>query len=1055
MTDVNGDYSLSIKPREAAIIIREVPQAGWTQSYPAAPGYYSVVFTSGMVDPGNNFGNWRYATKSGMKFEDMDADGVADAGELSDHGLSGWTIFADLNGNGTLDAGEPSDVTDVNGDYSLSIKPREAAIIIREVPKAGWTQSYPAAPGYYSVVFTSGMVDPGNNFGNWRYATKSGMKFEDMDADGVADAGELSDHGLSGWTIFADLNGNGTLDAGEPSDVTDVNGDYSLSIKPREAAIIIREVPQAGWTQSYPAAPGYYSVVFTSGMVDPGNNFGNWRYATKSGMKFEDMDADGVADSGELSDHGLSGWTIFADLNGNGTLDAGEPSDVTDVNGDYSLSIKPREAAIIIREVPKAGWTQSYPAAPGYYSVVFTSGMVDPGNNFGNWRYATKSGMKFEDMDADGVADAGELADHGLSGWTIFADLNGNGTLDAGEPSDVTDVNGDYSLSIKPREAAIIIREVPQAGWTQSYPAAPGYYSVVFTSGMVDPGNNFGNWRYATKSGMKFEDMDADGVADAGELADHGLSGWTIFADLNGNGTLDAGEPSDVTDVNGDYSLSIKPREAAIIIREVPKAGWTQSYPAAPGYYSVVFTSGMVDPGNNFGNWRYATKSGMKFEDMDADGVADAGELADHGLSGWTIFADLNGNGTLDAGEPSDVTDVNGDYSLSIKPREAAIIIREVPKAGWTQSYPAAPGYYSVVFTSGMVDPGNNFGNWRYATKSGWFEDMDADGVADAGELADHGFHVPEWLNPGNNFGNWRYATKSGMKFQDLNGNQTNDAGEPPVADWTIYRYRVVGGHPTLTDNTLVLDGTMQTDATGHYIFTNMVPGVRYFIAEELPVSNWIQKYPYNGVPTAAYYPGHGWGYDITLVSGQVDANNDFGNVYYHDETAWAYDPATGKAHEFNDLASVTEEKWGWTNGPYSLASLVSPPGGGPGLTLELRAGVGQNDVDNKGELVGYVYVTFDPAAHTLKVKYCCTEGNTLTGIHLYVGTNMLMTDKKGNVTVSPGQFPYKWSGADTTCYEYTINLSNSNKTNWITNPNVIYIAAHAGVRMYEEYIPD
>jgi len=40
----------------------------------------------------------------------------------------------------------------------------------------------------------------------------------------------------------------------------------------------------------------------------------------------------------------------------------------------------------------------------------------------------------------------------------------------------------------------------------------------------------------------------------------------------------------------------------------------------------------------------------MKFEDLDADGVKDAGEL---GLSGWTIFVDYDDDGTLDAGEPS------------------------------------------------------------------------------------------------------------------------------------------------------------------------------------------------------------------------------------------------------------------------------------------------------------------------------------------------------------------------------------------------------------------
>ncbi|NCC76103.1 MAG: hypothetical protein EOM08_06680 [Clostridia bacterium] len=1125
-TDVNGNYSFDdMVPGVRYFIAEDISDSDWTQSYPHESvtgalyieGYgwgWDVTLNSAQTHGDNDFGNWQYATKSGIKFEDMDADGEADTDELENHGLAGWTIYADLNGDGDRDEGEPFDVTDAEGAYSLTLRPRSSPILIREENQANWTNSFPAL-GYYSETFESGDDSTNNHFGNWQYATKSGIKFEDLDADGVADATELTEHGLSGWTIFADLDGDGNLDEGEPYDITDEDGAYSLTIKPRPAAILIREVDQAGWTGSFPAAEpnNYYSITFTSGMednnnhfgnfqpatktgikfedldadgvldagepaiedwtierykvilvpgginqlipdgstltdedgiylfddmvpgvryfiaeeqregwnqsypnsttggtaveyagkgwgyeiiltsgqVDQDNDFGNWRYATKSGIKFEDMDADGVADTDELANHGLEGWTIFADLDGDGILDAGEPSDVTDADGAYSLSIKPRSAPILIREVDQNGWTGSFPAAEpnNYYSVTFTSGLVDDDNHFGNWRYATKSGIKFEDMDADGVADTDELENHGLSGWTIFADLDGDSILDEGEPSDVTDADGAYSLSIKPRSTPILIREVMKNGWHGSFPAAEpnNTYSVTFTSGMVDDDNHFGNWYPASKAGMKFEDMDADGVKDVGEP---GLPGWTIYVDIDGSGTFNGGDLFDDTDADGNYLITGITPGIEYTIREVLKPDWTNSFPTA-GFYTETFESSDEATGNDFGNWQYATKSGIKFEDMDADGVADASELADHGLEGWTIFADLDGDGILDAGEPSDVTDADGAYSLTIKPRSTPILIREVNQTDWIGSFPAAEpaNYYSVTFTSGMVDTGNDFGNFQM-------------------------------------------ATKSGMKFNDLDRDGEYDAGEPGLSGWIIKLW-------TGTPENLELVASTTTDADGNYIFDKMImPGVTYYVSEVIPDPIWIQTYPNADTIGATFITGHGYVWQINLTSGQIDAGNNFGNVYYHDETAWAYDPAIGKAIPFTIIPNKPAlTNWGWTNGPYTLGMIEAA--GEDGYVLDLYAGAGNNILAN-GELVGHV--TLSVEGGKLRVHYTMIEPNALDEIHLWVGSTMLPKTKNNKFTNAPGLFPYDMGDftADGTG-GYYIDLTVSGN---------FYVAAHAVVRMYE-----
>jgi len=86
-----GQYTItSIKPG-VAYKVREEAQAGWTCSFPNVAAdlavkpvvstacWYEETFTSGVTERNNDFGNWTTASKTGMKFEDLDADGVKDA----------------------------------------------------------------------------------------------------------------------------------------------------------------------------------------------------------------------------------------------------------------------------------------------------------------------------------------------------------------------------------------------------------------------------------------------------------------------------------------------------------------------------------------------------------------------------------------------------------------------------------------------------------------------------------------------------------------------------------------------------------------------------------------------------------------------------------------------------------------------------------------------------------------------------------------------------------------------------------------------------------------
>ena len=77
----------------------------------------------------------------GDKWSDLNNDGVRDAGEPT---VPGWTIYLDLDNDGQRQTGEPSTVTDASGHYAFAdLAGGTYTYTVREVPKTGWTQTYP------------------------------------------------------------------------------------------------------------------------------------------------------------------------------------------------------------------------------------------------------------------------------------------------------------------------------------------------------------------------------------------------------------------------------------------------------------------------------------------------------------------------------------------------------------------------------------------------------------------------------------------------------------------------------------------------------------------------------------------------------------------------------------------------------------------------------------------------------------------------------------------------------------------------------------------------
>src|SRR4029077_7630953 len=79
-------------------------------------------------------------------------------------------------------------------------------------------------------------------------------------------------------------------------------------------------------------------------------------------------------------------------------------------------------------------------------------------------------------------------------------------------------------------------------------------------------------------------------------------------------------------------------------------------------------------------------------------------------------------------------------------------------------------------------------------------------------------------------------GTIAGTLFNDLNANGTEDAGEPPLAGWTVYID--ANGNGQLDPG----EASSVTDSAGHYSLPAPI-GATYQVREVLP-SGWTQTKP-------------------------------------------------------------------------------------------------------------------------------------------------------------------------------------------------------------------
>jgi len=238
----------------------------------------------------------------------------------------------------------------------------------------------------------------------------------------------------------------------------------------------------------------------------------------------------------------------------------------------------------------------------------------------------------------------------------------------------------DAVISIRITDDAISMIGEPQAGDTPIWGDSTLELDAVATLASVLRGEI---------SGYKWNDIDGDGVKDVGEPP---LSGWTI--QLSGDATN-----STTTDSDGYYSFT-ELLEGSYGVSEVLQSGWVQTYPPG-GSHSISLSPGENSTDNNFGNKRpVGSISGVKWHDVDGDGVKDVGEP---GLEGWQIT--LSGDASS-----STITGPDGSYIFEDL-FEGNYQVFETLKLGWVRTFPPGSGIHAIALPPGGTSTDNDFGN--------------------------------------------------------------------------------------------------------------------------------------------------------------------------------------------------------------------------------------------------------------------------------------------------------------------------------------------------------
>jgi len=441
-------------------------------------------------------------------------------------------------------------------------------------------------------------------------------------------------------------------------------------------------------------------------------------------------------------------------------------SPITGTGGPYNITGLGDGASQTINDLQPGSYNITETTNSAYSTSVVCGGVQGPAGNaflgtvvagqtlecaFTNTKEGSINVNKYVDKNANGIKD-GTDSNYTFTDVTMYLY---SGSNCQGNHLTFANVHSGYVLfnNIVPGQYSVKEAFLPN-NWKNSTPLCQNITVV--------PGEQanlaFGNVRLGQINISKFNDLNGNGLKESGEL---GLQGWTINL-VGPNGYSE----SKTTDGAGNVGFS-NLEYGSYTYSEVMQGGWYETVPSGGRTYTfnIDYANSGSAINTRITNFKYGAISGQKFNDLNADGIKDAGE---DGLPGWTIELDKNADGSF---EDSTITDADGNYSFSDLVY-GTYRVREASQSGWIQTT-ANP--IDILVQSGTNVTDADFGNARAGKITVCKVVVDPEGnVTNGATVSGTDFNI-NWNGSDVNFGPTVFTTTINLN-SDIFGDEANDA---------------------------------------------------------------------------------------------------------------------------------------------------------------------------------------------------------------------------------------------------------------------------------------
>ncbi|MEM7530773.1 MAG: SdrD B-like domain-containing protein [Chloroflexota bacterium] len=665
--------------------------------------------------------------------------------------------------------------------------------------------------------------------------------WEDTDEDGIQDEGEPGVPGVDVNLWTADDNGNPADPVG--STTTDANGNYSFTgLNPNETYIVEFVAPPGrdftaqdqggddtvdsdanpttGLTAPITLDPGETDETVDAGLLPA--------TATISGEVFDDLDEDGIQDG---VDPGVGGVTVNL-LDEDGNIEDTTTTDPTGAYefdnvapGTYTVQVEPPADQVfspqdeggddtVDSDVDPTGETDPITVAPGDEVEDVDAGLVDAGNR------AFEFEKFIEGKEADTLGDAVQAhpsnflrfkykvtntGDSAIEWSTLDDDVFGPLTAICGLPT-IIPVGGSSECTI-----------ISAAGDEPDGKQNIGTVTILGVGTDQDPAWYITDPDNGTIGDFVFNDLTQDGIQDP---EDPGITGIQVnLLDLVGNvvdTTVTSADNPNTPEVETDagyyqfvgvpsdtgFRVEFVPPEDQVFVtlKDVgnddtvdsdanPSSGRSDVVILDPGEFDDTIDAGLY----NFLQSKPATLGDVVWEDLNGNGIQDGGEP---GVEGVTVQL-LSPDGTV---LQTTTTDADGEYLFTgLIPDDYKV--RFVLPDGYDDFTDQDQGVDDTVDSDADPTAGPNQGETDVITL----------GLSETNLTVDAGII--------------RFVSVGNFVWEDLDADGVQDAGEPGIADVEV----------TLFETGVVTPvGTTNTDSNGLYGFSGLHPG-EYYVQFEQP----------------------------------------------------------------------------------------------------------------------------------------------------------------------------------------------------------------------------